>query len=75
MSAYYTTPVSIPERVKELAKINGTLRKVSKKLKLSEPHLSRMKAGDIAHPSPATLKKLGLVKTVLYTRRKVSNGK
>lgn len=75
MSAYYTTPVSVPERIKELAKLHGTLRKVSKKLKLSEPHLSRMKAGDIEQPSPATLKKLGLAKVITYTRRKVPNGK
>lgn len=70
MSRYYDTPLSIPARINELVKTYGTLRAVSKKLKLSEPHLSRMRGGNIAMPEPVTLKKLGLTKKIVYTRRR-----
>ena len=68
-SAYYTTPVTVGARITELVKQHGTLRTLSNKTRLSEPHLCKLRKGGIEVPTPATLRKLGLVKTIQYTRR------
>jgi len=68
-SAYYTTPVTVGARITELVKQYGSLRTLSSKIKLSEPHLCKLRKGGIEVPTPATLRKLGLVKSTTYTRR------
>lgn len=59
----------IRARIEELEISHGGLRKAAQKVDIDAGYLCRLKHGIDTSPSDATLKKLGLVKTVDYKRR------
>lgn len=57
---------TLTERLDQLQKEYGTLRKAAKALNISAPYLSRLRTKTSENPSPEILNKLGLRKVTYY---------
>jgi hypothetical protein len=58
--------MTIQERIAELERQHGGLRKTARVLQVDAAYLYRLKIGEKKNPSAALLRKLGLKRTVVY---------
>lgn len=58
--------VTIKERIDELCKTHGSLRKVAKSIDVDLGYLSGLRSGIKTNPSDIVIAKLGLKKIVTY---------
>lgn len=56
----------LKKRIETLTKRHGSLRAVARVLKIDSGYLSRLASGEKDNPSDAVLRKLGLVRYVMY---------
>ena len=61
--------VTLPERIDQLVKQYGSLRKAAIATGISVSYLCRLRAVTHDHPGQEILEKLGLIKHRLYTRK------
>ena len=61
---------TITARIDELMAEHGGLRKAAKAIQLQPSYLSRLRNGHQTNPQPEALRKLGLSRRVIYTRKK-----
>lgn len=59
----------LQKRIEALTKKHGSLRAVSRVLKIDNGYLSRLASGEKDDPSDSVLRKLGLRRVVKYVRR------
>jgi hypothetical protein len=62
--------ITVRDRIDELMKQHGGLRKAARALQLHASYLSRLRNGHQKNPSPEALRRMGLVKHITYVRRK-----
>ena len=65
-----TEEITIADRIAELMAEHGGLRAAAKAIKLQPSYLSRLRNGHQTNPQPEALRKLGLSRRVIYTRKK-----
>jgi AraC-like DNA-binding protein len=61
-------PVTLAERINELATQHGSLSALARVMRCSPPYLCRLRAGVTNNPGDAVLRKLGLRRVVTYER-------
>jgi hypothetical protein len=62
--------VSIDQRIADLVKRHGSLRKAGRVVGLTGQYLYRLQVGEKTNPSEAVLRKLGLRRVVAYVLRR-----
>lgn len=70
--------MSLEDRIAELVKQHGSLRKAGRVVGLTGQYLYRLQSGEKTNPSEAVLRKLGLRRVISYlprASRKVSDGR